>query len=203
MKKIIIVLLCLAVSGFLTAQEAQKQKEIGLVFGNLDNFGLTYKTGTSTSLWRFQSLIISGNKQEESADSILHEQKSFGFGLKIGREYRKDITENLEFRYGADLGFTYSKRLQKSDDNWLAYSRDKIEEEKYIPGIEFIIGFNYKLSGAFIIGAELSPGFNYVTGKSTRMYYYNQINEEIESDISGWTFGLSNTPVLLSLVYRL
>ena len=73
----------------------------------------------------------------------------------------------------------------------------------YIPGIEFIIGINYVLSDEFVIGVALSAGFNYVSGKSTRKHYYQQNGNEIESDISGWNFGLSNTPVLLSMVYRL
>lgn len=46
MRKSLLILLCLSMSYVLMAQETVKQQEIGLVFGNPDNFGLTYKTGT-------------------------------------------------------------------------------------------------------------------------------------------------------------
>ena len=105
MKKSLLIVLCLSMSYYLMAQENEKvkQKEIGLVFSNLDNFGLTYKTGTEKSLWRFTTLFISGDNIEETEDSLLSKQNKLGFGVKIGKEYRKNIAQNLELRFGADL----------------------------------------------------------------------------------------------------
>ena len=50
MKKPLMLLICLTMTYSLMAQEQEpvqekvKQKEVGLVFRNLDNFGLTFKT---------------------------------------------------------------------------------------------------------------------------------------------------------------
>ena len=115
MKKSLMILLCLSMSYILMAQETVKQKEIGLVFSNLDNFGLTFKSGTDKSLWRFNTLFISGNNLDNTADSLVNKQSNIGFGVKIGKEYRKDLVNNLELRFGADLSFSYNQ--SKSDYN--------------------------------------------------------------------------------------
>ena len=108
MKKSLLILLCLSMSYYLIAQETVKQREIGLVFSNLDNFGLTFKIGTDKSLWRFNTLFITGNNMDNTSDSLVNKQNNMGFGVKIGKEYRKKIVANLELRFGADISFTYS-----------------------------------------------------------------------------------------------
>jgi hypothetical protein len=40
------------------AQEPVKQREIGLAFRNLHEFGLTFKTGNDKSLWRFNAVLV-------------------------------------------------------------------------------------------------------------------------------------------------
>jgi hypothetical protein len=76
-------------SYYLMAQETVKQKEIGLVFSNLDNFGLTFKTGTDKSLWRFNTLFISGSNMDNTADSLVNNQSNMGFGVKIVKSTAK------------------------------------------------------------------------------------------------------------------
>jgi len=202
MRKSLLILLCLAMSYILMAQETTKQKEVGIVFQNLDNFGLTYKTGTNKSLWRFNTLILSGSKSEQIADSIVNKNNNMGFGVKIGREYRKDIAEHLELRFGADLSFTYSQSKSDFDDKTID-NHDRLNERtNYQTGLNLVFGFNYALSDNIIIGAELLPGFSYSTGESTDKSYYTNSGEEIKSEISGFNYGLSNTSALISLVYR-
>lgn len=202
MKKSLLILMGLSMSYFLVAQEITKQKEIGLAFNNLDNFGLTYKTGTNRSLWRFNTLFLSGYNSEESADSLLNTQSNLGFGVKLGKEYRKEVIDNLEIRFGADLSFRYTHSRSEYNDKTVDDYDRLNERTTYQPGINLVFGFNYLLGDNFLIGAELLPGFSYSTGESVEKRYYITDVEETKSDISGFSYGLSNTSVLLSLAYR-
>ena len=189
-------------SYFLMAQEAVKQKEIGLVFGNLDNFGLTFKTGNNKSLWRFNTLIISGASMDNTADSIENKQNSTGFGVKVGKEYRKNIVNNLELRFGADLSFRYAQSKNEYSDKTVNDSDRLSERITYQPGINLVFGFNYVINENIVLGAEVLPSFNYVLGTSVEKSPWNNNGEEIKSDISGFNYGLSNTSALLSIAYR-
>lgn len=202
MKKAMFTLLFLLVSYSFMAQETVKQREIGLVFNNLNGFGLTYKTGTNKSLWRFNTLMVSGNNMNNKSDDTTLKQSSFGFGVKIGREYRKNIVKNLELRFGADLSFLYTQA--KSDYDYLAYNNQvRINEmTSYSPGVNLVFGFNYLINEKIIFGAELLPSFNYVTGTAAETLFYNNDAQEVKQDFSGFNYGLSNTSVLLSVAYR-
>lgn len=202
MKKSLLLLLCLSLPLFLIAQETMKQKEIGLVFSNLDNFGLTLKTGTQKSLWRFNTLFLSGINSEEIADSLYSQQNNLGFTVKIGKEYHIDIADNLEFKFGADISFTYSQSKYEFDDKTID-DNDRLNESKsYQPGFNFVFGLNYKLGNNILIGAELLPGFRYSTGESVEKRSYTNNGEAIKRNISGFNYGLSNTSALISLAYR-
>ncbi|MCK9452115.1 MAG: hypothetical protein M0Q90_10530 [Bacteroidales bacterium] len=203
MRKSLFILLCLSMSTTLMAQEPVKRKEIGLVFSNLDNFGLTYKTGTEKSLWRFNTLFISGNNLDYVADSSANKRNSMGFGVKLGKEYRKAIVNNLELRYGLDVSFTYSHSKSEYDDKTVGDNDRLNEQTTYRPGINLVLGLNYILNKNLIIGVELLPDFSYTTGTSIeKNYFVNTADKEVKTDISGFNYGLSNTSALLSLSYR-
>ncbi len=191
MKKTLLILICIASSYYITAQETTKQKEVGLVFNSLNNFGVTYKTGTYKSLWRFTSLFVNGNDFKQTIDTIDNINNSFGFGLKFGKEFRKNINTNLEFRYGADISFTYSKSKQNVDSR-------ELERVYYTPGFNLVFGLNYVLGENFIIGAELMPEIAYLTGTETRKYN----GEEEKVDISRLSYGFDSSSVLITLAYR-
>jgi hypothetical protein len=185
------------------AQQTEKQKEIGLVFSGLNNFGLTFKAGTTKSLWRFNTLIISGNSMDQTLDSSVSKSNSMGFGITLGKEYRKEIVKNLELRYGADLSFTYTKSKSDYNDKTIA-DNDRVNEQiTYKPGINLVFGFNYVLNDNFVIGAELLPAFYYSTGTIEQKYSTANQTNDMKGDISGFNYGISNTSLLLSLVYRL
>lgn len=201
MRKSLFILLSLSMSYFLMAQETVKQKEIGLVFSSLNSFGLSFKTGTNKSLWRFNTLLISGNNMDNTSDSSTSKQSNTGFSVKVGREYRKNIVDNLELRFGADLSFRYTQTKSNFDDKTVD-DHDRLNEiTTYSPGINLVFGFNYVINEKILLGAELLPSFNYVTGTSVEKSYYNN-DEETKHDISGFNYGLSNTSVLLSVAYR-
>lgn len=203
MKHLVILMLCLFMPNMLTAQEAEKRKEVGIVFGNLDNFGLTYRTGTESSLWRFNGVSVHGADTEQRADSSVFNASNVGFDLAIGREYRTMLASDLEFRYGADLSFTYTQRTTDQDDqSWI--DRDRYHEQtSYSPGIRLLFGFNYLISEKLLFGAELQPYFTYTSGTQTERNQYIDNIQENSTESSGISYGFSTNSLRLSLVYRL
>jgi hypothetical protein len=190
MKKSLLLLTAFILPFFMMAQGKSRQDEIGLVFSSLNNYGLT------------TTLNLSGNNQKAVADSLTTKNMTTAFGLKIGREWRTTIIGNLEFRYGADLAFTYSHSKNETDDGFVdQYSSDQ-ESTTYTPGINLVLGFNYVFLNKFVVGFEAMPYFNYIIGTSTQQNYYSNNKEDVKSKISGFTYGLSNTSLLVSLVYR-
>ncbi len=202
MKKSLMVLLCLSMSYFIMAQETVNQKEAGISFSNLNNFGLTFKTGTEKSMWRFNTLIISGSNSDKTAENIMDKRNDMGFNIRLGKEHRKETAENLELRYGADISFRYSHAKNEFSDK-TANNEDLLSEQTtFEPGIYLVFGLNYVLNESFVIGAELLPGFSYFTGTTVDKNYYNTNGIEVKSDISGFHYGLSNSSVLITLAYR-
>jgi hypothetical protein len=200
MKKACMFLLAITVSVFAMAQEKTKQKEVGLIFRNLDNFGVIYKSGSEKALWRYNALMISGSSQKNDAEVYSDEQSKIGFSAGFGREYRKEIAENFELRYGADLSFAYNhSTFDHKDDNGIDLER---EQTTYSSGVNLIFGFNYVFKEKFVVGFELLPAFSYYTGKSVQKDGHGTTDDEINSDISGFNYGLSNSSAVLSVAYR-
>lgn len=202
MKKSLLTLLILSMPLFLMAQDAPRQKEAGLVFSNLDNFGLTYRTGTDKSLWRFNTLLMSRYQISHSADSLFEDRDNFGFSVQFGREFRKELVKNLELRYGLDLFFGYSHSIYEYDEK-TTRNNDRVNERTtYQPGIKLVFGLNYVINDTFVVGAELLPYFTYTTGTLKDKGYYNIDNSEVVSDISGVSYGISNSSAMISLTCR-
>ncbi len=209
MKKISLLLLSVSLSYFVIAQESThqqepiKQKEVGLAFSNLDNFGFTYKFGTDKSLWRLNTLFLRGNHMEMPTDSILNVQNELGFGVKFGKEYRKEIVENLEFRYGADLSFNYSASKSEIDDRTLMNMNRLHERKTYSPGINLVLGLNYVVKDKLVIGAEILPNFSYSTTTQIQKTTSSNYNNEVRRNITGFNYGFSSSSLLLSIAYRI
>ena len=201
MKKALFLVMCVFMSYFTMAQENVKQKEVGVVFSSLNQFGLTYKTGNDKSMWRFNTLFLSGSKMDYTGDNYENSQSTTGFGVKIGKEYRVKTAERLEFRYGADLSFNYSYNKYFEENKAQGYGRMR-EETRYSPGVNLVLGLNYLISENLILGAEALPYFTYTFGTSNEQETFPIISGNIERDISGFNYGLSTSSVLLSLVYR-
>lgn len=200
MKKLITLLTGILIVGGLSAQEPDRQKEIGLTFRNLDNFGVTYRVGTSRAMWRFTSVALNIGNSSNGNSAVDNTFNNFGVGIGIGREYRKELMDELEFRYGVDIGFNYS--FNKSE---FEYSNGEInlsETKTYTQNLNVILGINYKISDTIICGIELSPGFNYRTGTRIDQNTLSNNNLPVESDISGYGFNLSNGSSLFSMIYR-
>lgn len=200
MKKTILIFLAIVVVVLVNAQNTSKQKELGLSFRSINSFGINFKTGSEKSLWRFSTLYGQGMKEKSISDSLESIQSSNSASLKIGKEYRKSISDHLEMRLGADLSFGISSRNSEEDDLSIDnydYARSRITFE---PGLNFVFGFNYLINETLLIGAEILPGFNYVMGKDKHDPSYEE--DIIENKIRGFRYGLSNTSAQLILACR-
>ncbi|MFP3859729.1 MAG: hypothetical protein ACLFUW_02810 [Bacteroidales bacterium] len=202
MRKILLIISFVTLSLFVFAQESTKQKEIGLAFYNLDNFGLSVKTGTNKSLWRFTTLLVKGSNTEGTADSLVYKESNNGLGLKAGKEFRSKMTDDLQFRFGGDISFDYYQSKFDYNDKSIEDRDRKREKKTYKLGINLVLGFNYILSDNLVIGAELLPNFGYRSGTETRKNYYDNGDAETKSDFSGFNYGLSNKSVMITLAYK-
>jgi len=196
MKKLALSLFAFTIAIFVVAQEKPKIKEVGIVFSNLENFGLSFKIGKEKALWRINTLLIDGGNLEETMDSVVSKTSSIGFMFGVGREYRKTIAKNLELRYGADLSFRFLKNKLDFNDN----ENTRLSTRTYYePRFNLVFGFNYVIKEQLIIGAEILPYFSYTFGSFVDEF---SDNDNRETDISRIDYGLSNTSIMLSVGYR-
>jgi len=70
MKKTFLILLTIASTFSISAQEKTKQKEVGITFSNLNDFGLSYKFGNSNSVWRINTLFTSGSNIDRTNNNL-------------------------------------------------------------------------------------------------------------------------------------
>jgi hypothetical protein len=204
MKKIILILAAALIPFSTMAQDETKVRvqEAGIGFSGLNSFALIYKIGNQKSLWRFNTLFIQSQNSNEEADSLTKESRYFSYGLKAGKEFRKTIATNLELRYGADVTFDYSYRKQENIDISTGNDYEEnylYEVYRYSPGIGLVFGLNYVVKEKLVIGAEILPYFQYDLGKTTGGA---RQPSEVTTDESGFSYGLSNQSVLLSILYR-
>ncbi|PIB34713.1 hypothetical protein BFP72_04460 [Reichenbachiella sp. 5M10] len=189
-------------SYFSIAQDTTKQKEIGLLFSNLDSFGLTFKMGTDRAMWRFNTLSLKNYQSKNESDSIDSKDTSNGVSVQIGREYRKEIVDNLELRVGADISFSYSSSKHTFDNKRVDPFTRQTEITHYTPGINLVLGFNYVFKESLVFGVELLPGFTYSTGTQILKDTWDGNVEKTETDLSSYSVGLSNSAARLSVSYR-
>lgn len=205
MKKLILMFAAALVSFSIMAQNETKVRvqEAGIGFYNFNGgFALIYKIGNQKSLWRFNTLFLRGNSSKQEADNSTYKMSNSGYGLSVGKEFRKTIVNNLELRYGADVTFSYYYQKQERIDNSTGNDIDASylnEVYSYSPGIDLVFGLNYVVKEKLVIGAEILPYIRYNFGKTTR--------EELQlidstTDDSGFSYGLSNQSVLVSISYR-
>jgi len=202
MKNYLFIFILLFIAHNFYGQDPIKQKEIGITFSSLNNFGLTYKSGTNTSLWRFNTIFATGNNQKNTSDSLITKQNSFGVGLRAGKEFRKLITPKIELRYGVDLSFSVNQSKSKN----VSLTSYKYETSQnittYNPGLNLVFGFNYLLGDQLALGIELMPGISYSTGKYTQTAKTPSHFKTDKQDISNFSYGLNNQFAMLSLSYK-
>jgi hypothetical protein len=200
MKKILLISISLAISLSILAQEKSKQQEVGLIFNDLNSFGLTFKTGTNRSMWRFNTLLIAGDNINYESDSYNNRRSNTALYFKFGKEFHYVLVDNLEFRVGADVLFNLQKNKDVFTNNLIDNYSTIRESVIYESGINLIFGLNYVINNKLIIGAEILPYISYTTGNNTAKNG-NSSNENVQ-DISEYSYGLSNQSAMLSIAYR-
>ena len=199
MKHLSLILITLAITAGITAQEKVKQSEIGLVFNNLNNFGVGFKVGSNKFKWRFNTMLLSSstNKLTNDSTNTETESKRSGFGVSIGHQFQKPISENFEFLFGYD--FFYNSTKSKYDDGQeLTYYVQKYRN----PGFNIVLAFNYIFKEHLLIGAEILPYVSWSKTITEREYKYVSSTPFSTSENKRFSYGLTNTSVRLNLAYR-
>jgi len=208
MRKIIVFVLGLTLSGIAAAQEkktnsetsSDRQKELGITFSDLDSYGLTYRFGKSDRLWRLSSGIgrLNVGSQDLGASNETADNLDLLVRVAVGREYRKPIlAEALAFRYGIDLVCSYDYSSREENDSSGQKIVD-IESTTISGGFDFIIGVNYSFRNRFIIGAEITPNLTYSVGESSN---YDVVSETTTTNNRNNFYLDLNNLATLSIVY--
>jgi hypothetical protein len=195
MKYIVVFIFAFSMASSGVLAQGGKQKEVGLIFSSLNSYGITYKTGYSNRLWRFNSLFLSANEQKGPVTAVNVKRGEAGFSF--GREFRRILVEDLELRYGVDAGYFYSyyKRWNDPASSSIVFQRSRTHG----PSLNAVVGLNYVVKDQFVFGIEIRPGFAYSTVKSTARYVDLP---DIEQETSLFAFQATSNLVLLTLGYR-
>lgn len=189
MKKSILIVMLIVWSSTLLADEG-RIREAGVNFSNLNHFGLTYRSGTGGSLWRFSTFGVNGRVQNSEVGQLQGSQNSLLLGAGIGREYRKPIAGNLFFRYGLDA--TFSFRREEEND----FEENRKVARTIRPGINGVIGAAYELNEHLVLGAELQPSLFYSRNVLTSG------NHDLKNVTHELSYHFTSAGLLFSLAYR-
>ncbi len=188
-------------SNMIFGQDIKKQQEVGLLFSNLDSFGLTYRIGNDKALWKFNSILFSGGESKSKQDSLTkNNSNNLGINLGVGREWRRVAAENLEFRIGSGISFSHNNSKSVSEASNQTTSTSKSIRKSI--GFNLILGVNYIINDRLVLGAEILPGINYSTSTNTNIFESSSGYSEQKFESSGFSYGIGNSFALLSLLYR-
>ena len=167
---------------------------------NLNDFGLTYKTGSPVSLWRFNALVFGGGKgyTEQKNDSIIFRTNQFRIQVSVGKEHRTIIGENFEFRIGGDVSFSYEYLENGYDDMSVNNDDHNYITSSITPGIRLVLGMNFILKEHLVLGAEVLPRFS---------YSFTKLHDDVSSDDQKrdgghFSYGFSSNSVKITIAYR-
>ena len=209
MKKISAILILFMFASLLIAGENVKITEVGVTSTRplYNSYNFTVKMGNEASVLRLSTLTMSEYIRDinyvssDGIDTLYADDtdKYFELAFAVGREYRKLIADNFEFRYGADFIFAYShdKEDYDNDVNYTRYSN----KFSIVPGFRLVVGANYVIKDKFIIGIEINPYVNYTYSVSIRERVSNDVIDYDELCLSYFKAVISNT-VLFSFSYR-
>jgi opacity protein-like surface antigen len=202
MKKTLLLFCAILLFTTVQAQELVRQQEIGLSFTGLSHFGLAYRFGHQQAMWRVGSNFISGSTDiwfYSNDPAVRQEREGLGAGLSFGREFRKAIANDFEFRYGADVSF----RVNRDRNSVLGHESPNHNYSNlrttFSPGINLVLGLNYIFRERFIFGAELLPGGSYNFGTSKNIL--PDRNSE-PTRFTGYSFGISSNSAVFTAMYR-
>ena len=188
MKKLLItfvLLACVIVPARAQEKPAQKFHEFGIIFSNLDNFGLKYKYGGQKTMLRVSllSLNLGSNKQwGRDIDSNSIKQRNYGIGFRIGLDHKIPLFSTFSLLIGGELGMNYNNGYYYSESKGASVSERK--SWSISPVISFIFGLNYILKDHLVLGAEINPTVSY-------SYGITKLIQPIEAQVTASNFGFS------------
>jgi len=212
MKKFLLFLLVIVFAMNLYAEEPKKVTEIGLTTTRplYNSYNLTMKFGNERSVFRISSLSLSEYTRNENdirisgndTLSVDDYDLSASLAFAIGKETRKEIDKNFEFRYGVDFTFAYSSRINDTnyDTTYTSYGK----RNTWSPGFQLVLGFNYVLKDRIVFGVEFLPKLYY---SYSRYDFERNYADPTEGDYYRtensyyWNFNIS-TLALFSISYR-
>lgn len=189
MKKYILLYLFILCNLVTFSQENNvNQHELGLIFSNLNSFGLRYKHGSDNLYYRVTSLVISGTNTlttNNAVNSTNNPSNSFGGNLNLGFEKRMWFNSFAYLYYGMDWINSYSWSLNRVinynstsiyyDDingNGVSISTSysnttKNEIYSLSSGLGISLGTVFKINEAFSVAIEVEPTITYKFTKTT------------------------------------
>ncbi len=178
-----------------------KVHEVGLVFSNLNSFGLRYKCGNENMLLRITALSFNGNNTTNTYDNYSYNgisnavpstpSSAIGGGLNIGFEKRKRINDKSYFYYGIDWINTYTEsKSNTTTPGTFTYVSNNIYQTliydnnntsniwSVSTGLGIVAGYGYRINDSFSLAVELIPSASYkythtdVTSVSNSVPFY-------------------------------
>lgn len=201
MKKLIIIIAlagCMIATAHAQEKPSLRYHEFGIIFSNLDNFGLRYKYGTEKTRLRISLLSLYLNTLQTSYkpnDSTFRKGTGYGAGFRIGVDHSIPLFETFSLLLGGELGVNYVyDKTSIVADGW-----DPVEQSSWTltPGISFIFGVNYVIKNHLVLGAEINPtlAYNYSVSKHQKPQEYDEKSERV-------IFNLATSGAGLYIAYR-
>ena len=173
----LLLFISLACSSTLEAQ-SDHNREIGIRFSDFTNFGILYKKKKEENKFRRIRLGLAN----VAFDSNQGRQNfSLSSSVAIGIEKRKAISERFHFITGTEFLGSLNVSLNQNSANVLV-----------IPGVGFVLGFQYAISDRFYVSLETIPSVNVRFG-----FDEDGFQEDLKV-----TAGFSSRAAALNLVYQ-
>ncbi len=165
----------------------QLEQSYGFMYGAPLNFRTLYKVGsTDNAVWRFQV----GNMQFGHNYYAPSQQQStwMSLGGSFGREWRKNLNQDLRFFHGPLIGAEWSmSRSESVGPPATDYSYVYI-----MPNVTYVLGIQYRVNPVLYVAAEIHPGFN---------AQFN-CNDGVWSPNRYMSGGMNGQAALLSVAYQ-
>lgn len=163
--------------GIQTAHAQLQTHEIGVRTSSLTSFDFIYKKGkTDTKFTRYRVGLTNALFQNTQENQVIN----IAFGFSLGWERRKSISEELKFIHGFEPSIFYG--ISSNEGNY---------NMNIIPGIGYVLGFQYDISNKFYVSIESIPTLS-------GLFF---IDEDGLNDDYALQAGFNSNAVALSFVY--
>lgn len=179
-----------------------KNHEIGVVFSNLNSFGLRYKYGNENLKIRVTSLVFNGTnttKNDNNDNSIYslngsNISNTLGAGLRLGLEKSICINKKSCFIYGIEWINSYSSSQtstitpsqsfyyytdnnnQNVNLNSIFNNSSSSNSWNLSSGFGLFVGLTYKINESFSVITEIEPSISYLYSSATTSTTTNGVN---------------------------